>query len=228
MTFFEHLDELRKRLIITVIAYVIGVLVSYPLLYEFLLKLMLAPIDIEKLIYVSPFEPFLVRLKISLFAAFVITLPVTLYNVLAFLAPALTKKEKRSLYLVVFVLIILFASGVTLGYYKILPVGIAWLMGQGGTQLESMLKATEYISVVSWSLLSFGVAFETPVLLYALVKLGIISKEKLQKSWKLVYVIILITSGILTPDHSPLTMLLLAIPMILLYHSTILALRWHK
>lgn len=228
MTFFEHLDELRKRLIIIIIAYVVGVLISYPLLYEFLLKLLLAPINIDKLIYVSPFEPFLVRLKISFFAAFVITLPITLYNILAFLAPALTKKEKRSIYFMVLVLISLFAFGVTLGYYKILPVGIAWLMRQGGTQLESMLKATEYVSVVGWSLLSFGVAFETPVLLYALVKLGIISKEKLQKSWKLVYIIILVASGILTPDHSPLTMLLLAIPMILLYHGTLLMLKWHK
>lgn len=221
MTFFEHLDELRKRLTITAIAYIIGAAASYPYLYKIIMKAFAAPAGYPKLYYMSPLEPFLVRLKIALFASFVITSPIIFYNILAFLSPALKKKEKRALYFGVFSIVTLFVFGVWLGYNYILPVGLVWLMGQGDGVITGMLKATEYVSVVSWFLISFGLAFQLPVIIVVLVKLGIMSEETLQSNWRVVYIVVLVAASILTPDFSPVTMLMLAAPMILLYHATI-------
>lgn len=221
MTFFEHLDELRKRLTIVAVAYVIGVLISYPYLFDRILKLFLAPGDNPKLIMTSPLEGFLVRFSISLFASFIMMSPIIFYHLLAFLSPALKRKEKISLYFGVAAIVVLFIFGVALGYTYILPVGLTWLLEQGGPIIEPNLKATEYVSVVSWFLISFGLAFQLPVIIVVLVKLGIISQETLQQNWRIVYIIVLVTASILTPDFSPVTMMMLAAPMILLYHMTI-------
>lgn len=221
MSFFEHLDELRKRITIIAIAYVIGIGISYPYLYELVMKAFLAPGGNPKLIITSPLEGFFVRFSISLFAAFIITSPITFYNILAFLSPALKRKERISLYFGVFAIVVLFMFGVWLGYNFILPVGLEWLLAQGGTLVTEMLKATEYVSVVSWFLISFGLAFQLPVIIVVLVKLGIMSEETLQKNWRIVYMVVLVAASVLTPDFSPVTMMMLALPMILLYHATV-------
>lgn len=207
-------------------ALIIGVAVSYPFAFSVLLPLLMRPVGNHKLIYTSVLEPFLARFKLSVFSGFVISAPVTFYQLFAFMSPALKKKERRILVPVVFSLFTLFILGVGIGYWKILPTGIKWLLDQGGGVISPVLKVTEYITVVGWFLLAFGLAFETPMVLIALVKLGIISRDALKANWRVVYVAILIASAILTPDWSPITMLMLSVPMIVLYHLTILALRW--
>lgn len=227
MTFFEHLDEFRRRLMYTAIVFVIAAIAVYPYAFGILLDIFKQPLSAAiKLHYLNPMEPFLARLKLTLFAAFLVSSPVIFYHFFAFLAPALKKREKRLLYGYVFTIFILFVMGVVLGYNIILPVGLKWLIAQGQGEIIPVLKVTEYVSVVGWFLIAFGIAFETPVILFAFVKLGIMSKETLKANWRVVYIVILTASAILTPDFSPVTMLLLALPMILLYHLTILALRW--
>lgn len=176
--------------------------------------------------YTNVLEPFLAKFKLAMFAGFILASPIILYQVMAFLAPALKKKERSYLYFGIFGSTILFVFGVVFGYWKILPVGVKWLLDQGEGAVTPVLKITEFITVIGWFLIAFGLAFETPMILVLLVKIGIISREALKANWRIVYVIILVASAMLTPDFSPITMLMLSIPMIGLYHATILALRW--
>lgn len=226
MTFFEHLDELRKRLINISIAYLVGLVISYPLLVDPILKLMSTQIEGRQLYFTNPLEAFMVRIKLALFAAFIVASPVIFFNIFAFLSPALKGREKKKLYFYTLALVILFITGVVVGFVMILPVGMKWLLSQGGEVLQPLLSGTETITVIAWFLFAFGIAFETPLVMIVLVKLGILSRDTLKANWRIVYMVLLSSSALLTPDWSPVTMLMLAAPMILLYHLTILVLRW--
>lgn len=225
MTIVQHLEELRRRIIISFVA----IFITAPFCYFYafrILRILMRPAGKITLVYLSPIEPFLARFKIALWSGFFLAFPVILYQALAFVSPALQKKERKFIFPVIFGLIILFVSGAVFGYLYIMPVGLKWLLGQAGGVLKANLTVSMYVSFASLFLLAFGVSFETPLVILLLVKLGVVTPQRLRSNWRFAYMIILIVAAIITPDWSPVTMGIMAVPMIILYELSVLLSRY--
>ncbi|MCK4268141.1 MAG: twin-arginine translocase subunit TatC [Actinomycetia bacterium] len=227
LTVLGHVDEFRKRLTYIVVSVLIAGAVGY-FYADFVLEIMVARLRPEfNLVYKSIMEPFMVRFKLGFIGGLIVSTPVIFYQVLAFLAPALKGREKRVLYPMVLVMVVLFGMGASLGYFYVMPVAWTWLYTQGADLgIIQILSASDFINFVTLFLLAFGVAFETPLVLAALMKLKIVSHKTLRKNWRIAYVVMLIVAAIATPDWSLPPMLILGGSMIALYESTLLVTRW--
>lgn len=225
MTFIEHLEELRRRIIVMFLALLVAVCVGYVFSWEILdfLKRPATRAEIPlNLYYQTVLEPFMVRFKIAMYAALVIALPVILYEIIAYVAPALRKREKRFMYSALFFIIFFFLVGVAFCYLYILPVGLNWLVGQAAGRISPVLMAGDYVGLVALLLVAVGLTFETPLVVWLVVRLGIVTPQRLHRNWRYAVIIILVVSALLTPDWNPITMMLVAVPMFLLYEGSIL------
>jgi sec-independent protein translocase protein TatC len=224
MTLVEHLEELRQRLMYSIL----GLLIASGLGLAFvdrLLALLLRPAGNMKLTTLTVLEPFLVKMKVAFLFGFAVSMPWILYQMFAFVAPALTDAERRRVIPLALLSGVLFAVGVVFGYLFILPVSTRWLLGQAGNQFQVLLTANAYISYVLFFLSIVGGTFETPLVILSLVALGVLSPQTLRKEWRIAYMIIAAIAVLGTPDWSPVTMILVAIPMVLLYEFSIILCR---
>lgn len=226
LTVLEHLDELRQRLVVSVIALLIGSAAAFNFTPALLRLARNHIIPGQRLYTSSVLEPFMVRFKLAFLLGFVIASPVIFYQILAFLTPALKRQEKKVLFPMVFFLVILFTAGAALGYYFVLPLGAKWLMNQGQGMVKPIINISNFINFVLLFIIGFGVAFETPLVLAILMRLGVVSRQALRKNWRFAYITILTIAAIATPDWSLPPMLILAGSMILLYELTLLIVRW--
>ncbi len=226
MGFLEHLEELRKRLVICAIAVFTTAMGCY-YFWRPLFRFVEGPLGTDmKLHYITVMEPFIGRFRIAIFAGVFISFPIILYQTLLFVAPALKSKEKRFLYPMMVLMIILFICGVIFGYYYLLPVSVKWLFGQGEGLLNPMITFDRYVNFVGLFLLAMGAGFETPIIILFLTKIGAVSPKTLRKNWRVAYVAILTIAAIITPDWSPITMGVMAVPMVVLYEMSILLSRF--
>ncbi|MEW6554654.1 MAG: twin-arginine translocase subunit TatC [Actinomycetota bacterium] len=224
MTFIEHLEELRRRIIVMFLSLVVAITVGYIFSWEILgfLKEPAAKAGIPlNLYYQTVLEPFMVRFRIAMYAAIVLALPVVIYEIIAYIAPALRKREKRFMFYALFFIIVFFLAGVAFCYMYILPVGLEWLTGQSGGQITPVLMANQYVSFVALLMVGVGLSFETPLVVWLVVRLGIVTPQKLHKNWRFAVIIILAFAALITPDWNPVTMVLVAAPMFLLYEGSI-------
>ena len=225
MTLFDHLEELRRRIIVAFLALAVAMAVCYLFSWQ-ILDILQSPAqkaDVDlTLHYLSVLDPFMVRFTIALYAGIVLALPVIIYEIIAFVAPALRKKERRVMYNALAAIIIFFVCGIIFCYYYILPAGLSWLVGQAGDQLEPMLTAMDYIKIVSILLLALGVTFETPLVVWLVVRLGIVTPKQLHRNWRIAVVVTLVFAAFVTPDWNPVTMLLVSLPMLILYEGSII------
>ena len=234
MTVVEHLRELRHRLIVTVVAFILISTVAF-LFYEPLLRFLTRPLCslppemLERfpqgcrLIFVPVMGGFLFRLKLTALAGIALSLPVWLYQVYAFVVPALTAKEKRYSIPMLVSSILLFALGATLAYLT-LPTGLRFLVAIGGSGLVPFLGAEEYLSFVGLVLLGFGLMFELPLLLLFLGLADVVTIESLRSQRRTAVVVIFALSAVVTPSQDPYTMTILAVALYGLYELTIVVL----
>jgi len=172
-------------------------------------------------------EPFLVNVKISFFCAIITVSPLLAYQIAVFVSPAVTQKIRKYMAVILILFFILFAGGFFFAYRFLVPISIRWLMNQGAS-LKANLSVTKYISFVGWFMFGGGVAFETPLVLLFLIKAGILKVATLRRQWRIVYITILLLSAVITPDWSPVTMFVLAVPMVLLYELSMILARLFK
>ena len=225
MTFIEHLEELRRRIIVMFLALAVAVCIGYIFSWDILdfLKNPAAKAQIPlNLYYQTVLEPFMVRFRIAMYAALVLALPVILYEIIAYIAPALRKREKRFMYTALLFIIIFFLGGVAFCYIYILPVGLKWLVGQAGGRITPVLMAGQYVGLVALLMVAVGLSFETPLVVWLVVRLGIITPQKLHKNWRWAIIAVLVFAAVITPDWNPITMILVAVPMFFLYEGSIL------
>jgi sec-independent protein translocase protein TatC len=224
MTLVEHLDELRQRLQYAVLGLLVATGVG--LLYvDALLRILLRPAGNVKLTTLTVLEPFLVKVKVAFLFGFAVSMPWIIYQVFAFVNPALTETERRRTIPLSLLAGLLFASGIVFGYLVILPVSLRWLLAQAGTQFNALITANAYISFVLFFLLIVGATFETPLVILTLAFLAVLSPQTLRREWRIAYMIIAGIAVFGTPDWSPVTMLLVAIPMVLLYEFSLVLCR---
>lgn len=225
MSFFDHLGELRKRIIWAFIFIFIFFLVSWTFVKKIYYWLSLPVIQFlpegEKLAFTSLTEPFMMYIKLAFISGLFLASPFVFYQLWAFVAPGLYKKERKMVYPFVFFSTFFFFLGGAFGYYGVFPWACKFFL-KIGENFQAILKISEYFSLVFRVLLGVAVVFELPVLVYLLSKMGIISYKFLIKYFKYAIVLIFITAAIITPTPDMITQSLFAVPMIILYGLSIL------
>jgi sec-independent protein translocase protein TatC len=240
MTLVEHLEELRQRIIISMIAIAGGAVVGW-FLYGPVLDLILNPycdywktIDPKlrinqtcSLFFMEPLGAMIVKLKVVVFIGLVVALPVLLYQFWSFIVPGLTRRERRMAVPFVTSSVLLFALGALFAYVT-LPKGLNFLLGFAGSNFVPILTGDRFITFVILVAVAFGVAFEFPVLLVFLELVGVLSTAKLRKWRRFSILGIAIFAAIITPSSDPYTMLAMTVPMCLFYEAAIIVGRLMK
>jgi sec-independent protein translocase protein TatC len=219
MSFLDHAEELRKRIIVVLIVFAVAFIPAY-IYHKRILDFLTDPLHNRELVFLEITEPFLVNIKLAFFAAAAVAIPVLVYQIVIFVKPALSQKIRKNLMLLTTVFFVLFAGGVAFSYFFLIPIAVNWLLSQG-EGLTQTLSVSRYVSFIGWFLLGSGILFEMPLVLLFLIKADIITVKQLRKQWRIVYIIILLLCAIITPDWSPVTMGVLAVPMILLYELSL-------
>jgi sec-independent protein translocase protein TatC len=221
-TVTEHLEELRKRAVSSLIALGLATAASLPF-SPAVLKFLKYPSGgaIQKLVFFGPEEAFLIYMRIGLTAGLVIALPVILFQVWAFFSPAIDEKFRKHAFSFVFFSFIVFLLGCAFSYFILLPASLKFLLNIGGTDLEPVISATRYISFVTGLILACGLVFEMPVVSFFLTRIGAIKAGMLRRKFLYAVVVILIASAVITPTGDAFNMLMLALPMLALYEASI-------
>lgn len=226
MPFLDHLEELRWRIIWSLLALIIGVGVAFWLMLQFdVLTLLEKPIlpylGGKKLVFTHPGDPFSIVLNASIVIGVALALPVILHQLWSFVAPALYKHEKRVALGVFFFAVFLFLGGAALAWFEVLPLALPWLMDFGGNSLEPMITASEYFGFATSMALAFGVAFELPIVILALAALGIVTPQFLNKYRRHAIVAVVIVGAFLTPGDLIWTTIAMAVPLYFLYEVSV-------
>jgi sec-independent protein translocase protein TatC len=228
MPFLDHLEELRWRIIYSLLALGVAVGLGFWLAVQYdavgLLARPITPlIPQHKLAYLHPSEGFTVILDTAMTFGFVLASPVIIYQVWAFLSPALKKHERRIGLGVLFSGLVLFVSGAALAYFVVVPLALPWLFSFGGPSLVPLITAEDYFSFIFAMVLTFGVSFELPIVILALAALGIVTPQFLTKYRRHAIVLIVIIGAFLTPGDMVWTTIALSVPLYGLYELSVLA-----
>lgn len=228
-TIIEHLEELRKSLIISVVAIIIAAVGSF-YYSEQILTLIMEPLSSldEGLIVTGVTEAFFVKLKLSFLAGFVIAFPIIVWSIWRFFKPALFPNERKYVYILLPISVLLFVIGVLFAYFGILRLVLNFFIYIAGSNLETMFKVDQYVSFVMAFTIPFGLVFELPVVMFFLTKLGIVNYQMLSRSRKYAILIIVILAAALTPGPDPVSQMFMAVPVYLLYEISIWISRFSK
>lgn len=228
-TIIEHLEELRKSLIISVVAIVIAAFISF-YYNEQLLTIIISPLRAlnENLVVTGVTEAFFVKLKLSFLAGFIFAFPIVVWAFWRFFKPALYPKERRYVYILFPVSVLLFAAGVLFSYFGVLRLVLNFFIFIAGSNLETMFKVDQYVSFVMAFTIPFGLVFELPVIVYFLTKIGIINYTMLARNRKYALLVIVILAAALTPGPDPVSQLFMATPMYILYEISIWVAKFSK
>ena len=226
MTVVEHLTELRRRMIISIVAVAVAALVVYIFslqIIDFLIDYYREATDGDRdaLVFTGPLDAFTTRLKVATYGGIVLAVPVWLWQLWRFITPGLNPNEKR--YAVPFIVasMALFALGGFVAMRTLEPA-LGFLLGQGGSELEPLLTADKYLSLVTLMILAFGVAFELPVVLVFLLIARVVTTGQLSRARRWAILGVTIFAAVITPSQDPYSMLLLAVPMYLFYELSII------
>ena len=225
MTLLDHLEELRRRLIIIVISIVVGVGIGF-FFSGSILDLLRTPLPDEwqTIYFTNPADAFGVQFKIAGFIGIALAMPVILFHVWRFVTPGLTRSERRFVWPVLAAALLLFALGLVVGFL-IIPYALNFLLGFARPGLEPLLTIDGYIGFVTTMLLAFGVVLEFPILLVGLARVGVLSYRRLAKQRRFAILGIAIFAIVLTPGGDPISPLILGSVMYLLFEGSLLVIR---
>ena len=221
MGFFDHLEEFRKRLIVCLIAVSVAFFVAWfqaPEIFEFIarpLKKVLPPG--QNLSYTTMTEPFLMYFRVALYAGIILASPVILWQIWLFIAPALYRRERRYVFPFVGFGVLFFLSGCAFAYYVAFPGIVRFLVGDVGKNFNAVITINEYLSTASKLILGLGICFETPIFIFFLARIGVVTPRWLMAKFKYAILIIFIIAAVITPTPDIATQCVFAFPMIGLY-----------
>lgn len=226
MTLFEHLGELRRRLIVSIVTFMAGGIVCYAI-YNQILTFLRAPYckafahhSCPNLIINTPLQGFSARLDICALGGFIIALPIIIWELWQFVTPGLKANEKRYALPFVFSTVLLFVAGALVAY-EMFPRGIGFLVRSSGAHVAPLITVQSYVSLISLLMLVFGIAFEFPVILVALEIAGAITPRGLRRFRRFAILIIVVVAAVVTPSADPFSMFALAAPLYLFYEGSI-------
>ncbi|MBL7184073.1 MAG: twin-arginine translocase subunit TatC [Anaerolineae bacterium] len=221
MTIIEHLEELRGRLMKSAIALTVTTLFSFIFAKQFL-QLLIAPMGGTLPVSSSPTTNIVVFTKVALISGVALAMPVLVYQLISFITPGLTSQEKRYLLVIVPGATLSFVVGVAFAYFVMVPTAIPFLKGFLGDIIEPNWFIDRYISFITSLLFWVGLSFETPLLIFFLAKLGIVTPASLSRYRKYAVLVIAVLAAIITPTPDPFNMILVMLPLIILYEIGIL------
>jgi sec-independent protein translocase protein TatC len=226
MPFLDHLEELRWRLIWSLAALAVGIIVGFVVITQIdVIKILEGPIlpflQGRKLVFTHPGDPFGILLKSAFAVGLVLALPVILYQLWAFLSPALYQHEKKVVIPVLVGAALLFAGGVALSFYVVMPLTLRFLLGLNTESLEPMITAGDYFGFAIGMSLALGAVFELPIAILALTALGIVTPAMLKKYRRHAIILCAVGSAFITPGGDPLSLMALFIPLYFLFELSV-------
>jgi sec-independent protein translocase protein TatC len=221
LTIIEHLQELRGRVMVSAIALVVGVGVSIWPLTKYAVHFLVKPAQDElpgfKLHQFQLLDYWSTYFRVSLLLGIALAMPVLIYEVLAFVAPGLTKQERRWLYPNVIGASGMFVLGMAFGYYAELPPALRFLLKPNTSDVEPTIGVQTYIDTVTRLLLITGLVFEMPFVIMALAKIGVVTSKRLIGWWRYAILFAVVLAAVVTPSIDPVTQMVVATPILILY-----------
>jgi sec-independent protein translocase protein TatC len=235
MTLVEHLEELRHRLMIAALAVVVGSIIAF-IFRQQILQFLLTPLPADaealshaggspKLAVTGVAEAFTVYLKVSIAVGIIVASPVILYELWAFIAPGLTRRERHYAGPFVLIGLVLFIAGIAVGFL-VLRYPVNWLIDFGKANFLELVTADNYFSFVAFFLVAFGITFELPLVLTFLSQIGVLSSQTLRKKRPFALVILWLISGFITPGADPYSPVIIGISLTILYELSVLLIRF--
>ena len=222
VTLVEHLDELRTRLIVSLLALGIGVAVAFPF-HERLVEWLVDPLpDDRQLVTFGVTEPFVTSFKVSLAAGFLLAFPVVLWQIWSFLAPAFEEHAQRVVAAFVAIATALLAGGLAFGYFIVMPKALSFLTTYDSELYDIQIRASYYLTFVTLGLLAFSLLFQLPIFILALVRLGVLTSATLRRNRRIGIAIIVIVAALL-PTVDPISLAFETIPILILFELSIWA-----
>ncbi len=219
-TILEHLGELRWRLTRSVIAVVITTVISFTF-YKQIFEILLSPTQGIDLIYTEMTEMISVVMRVCLASGIILAMPYLTYEFVMFVSPALTRKEKRYVYLGLPWVASMFLAGIAFSYFILVPRMTEFLITFGTDIARPQIRIENYISVVTRLLLAVGLVFEIPVLTTFLARLGVVSPKWLADRRKAAFILAFVLAAIITPTVDPINQSLVALPLVVLYEMSV-------
>jgi sec-independent protein translocase protein TatC len=230
MSVVDHLKELRDRLVWSLLAIAIGAVVCF-IFFELIIDLLVEPYrdatisraypDGKPLIFTHPLEAFATRIKVAAYGGFVIASPVVFFHLWRFITPGLHDNEKK--YAIPFVVasVVLFMGGSGVAILTF-PKALNFLLNVGGGDLDPLLSAGSYITLVFLMILAFGVSFEFPIVIMFLLLARVLNTQQLRKARKFTFLGLVIFCAVITPSQDPISLFAMAVPMYLLFEGSII------
>ncbi len=220
LTVLEHISELRRRLIRSVIAVSVTTIISFVFAKQ-IFEILKSPAGEINLIFIEMTEMVGTYMRVSLTSGIILAMPYLVYQLIMFVSPALTRREKRRVYLILPWIALMFVGGVIFAYFILVPPAMKFLITFGSDIAAPQIKIGNYISIVSRLLLAIGLVFEMPVITTFLSRLGIITPKWLSDKRKPAIIFAFILAAIITPTFDPVNQTLVAAPLIILYEASI-------
>ena len=230
MSVVDHLRELRDRVVWSLTAIAVGAVICF-IFFEPIIRLMIDPYrdatigpgfpDGKRLIFTQPLEAFMTRIKVAAYGGFIVASPVVFFHLWRFITPGLHDREKK--YAIPFVVssVILFAGGSFVAVLTF-PKALNFLLGVGGNDLDPLLTAGSYLTLVFLMILAFGVSFEFPIVMMFLLLARVVNTRQLRKYRKYTFLGLVIFAAVITPSQDPISLFAMSIPMYLLFEITII------
>ena len=232
-TLVEHLGELRTRLIISLLAVFVPGAILFVGFQERLIEWLEEPLpDDKELVTLGVTEPFFTSLKVCFFAGLAIALPIVLYQLWAFLAPAFEERMQKTVAIASLIGGVLFAAGVAFAYVVVLPKALTFLTNFNDEFFEVQIRASYYFSFVLVALLGMGLVFEMPIFVLTLVRLRIVTAAQLRRNWRMGIVLVMLVA-ILLPTVDPVSLAFEVVPLLALYFlsvwlASVMERRWER
>jgi sec-independent protein translocase protein TatC len=220
MSFLEHLEELRVRLIHCAVALCVGFAVCWGWreeIFHFLTQPLRAAFPGIKFIFTGPSEALILYMKMAFFVGIFVAAPYVLSQIWAFISPGLYPNER--MWAIPFILFgsLFFLGGAAFGHFFLFPITFRFLVEFGGTDMQYLPRTEEYFTFYSWFLLGLGLVFQVPVIIFVLARIGLATPAFLIRQWKWVVLLAFVVSAVITPTPDMVTQTLLALPMVGLY-----------
>ncbi len=220
LTLLGHFQELRKRLIRSVIAVAIAAMLSF-IFYEWIFYILILPAKGINLIFIELTEMIGTIMRVCLASGLILAMPYITVQAILFIRPALTKREERYVYIILPWIALMFLVGVVFGYFVLIPPAIGFLLTFGADIATPQIKIGNYIAIITRLLLAIGLVFEMPVVTTFLARIGIVKPKWLADKRKMAIIVAFILAAIITPTFDPINQSLVAVPLIVLYEMSI-------
>lgn len=224
ISFVDHLEELRKRILVSILVILIISILGFVFAGK-IIDAIIAIGNIETTYFFAPIEAFTAQLKIAIFFGITVAFPFLLYQAWAFIGPGLTGNEKKISLTFIFSGMVLFLIGIAFGYFILIPYGLIFLFSFASANMQPLMNISKYLNFFIWCMLGSGLLFQLPLIVFTLIKLGIVEAKTISRHRAESIVGIMIICAIITPTGDFFTLLLISIPLILLFEISILAAR---